>query len=236
MIKNHGKKHLAGATLAVIAIALLGCATFTRSETATSANDATKSQTAPNASVQPTTGAPNATFSVTATGTAPLTYQWYFDPNTAKQPATTPQLAYQWVDPKAKAVVLADGTRVLTDDPALISDSTSSLASQLIGTWVLEKELGPKSSPSGVGIRMKNFTGTHWSIVQPDPKTGEIIFHQGGTYKIDGDKYFEHKDFAGEHNKGGIGKTGEFTLKVEGDTLTQTGVNNPWNEVWKRAK
>ncbi|HZV33713.1 MAG TPA: M56 family metallopeptidase [Verrucomicrobiae bacterium] len=154
MIKNHGKKHLASGALAIIAIAFLGCAAFTR------AQNTTPTQT----------------------------------------------------------------------------DSSTSLASQLIGTWVLEREDGPQSQPSGVGTRMKNFTGTHWNIIQPDPKTGAIIFDQGGTYKIEGDKYFERKDFAGENNQGGMGKTGEFTLKIEGDKLIQKGINNPWNEVWKRVK
>ena len=31
------------------------------------------------------------------------------------------------------------------------------------------------------------------------------------------------------------GKTGKYTIKVEGDTLTQIGIGNPWQEVWKRA-
>ena len=33
-----------------------------------------------------------------------------------------------------------------------------------------------------------------------------------------------------------IGQTLKFKLKVEGDTLTQVGIGNPYSQVWKRAK
>ena len=28
----------------------------------------------------------------------------------------------------------------------------------------------------------------------------------------------------------------EFGIQLDGDTLRLTGIGNPWNEVWKRAK
>jgi hypothetical protein len=32
------------------------------------------------------------------------------------------------------------------------------------------------------------------------------------------------------------GKSFQFRVKVEGDTMTQFGIGNPWTEVWKRVK
>lgn len=356
MIKNHGKKRIAGAMFAIVAIALLGCASFTHSARSTSSasQPGLTAVTAPPASE--IRSANSGTFKVVpmnADGSPPLAYQWYFNANeisnagttrtivannsssTASVPnsgdytvvvasssncppgttvpvtltvptssgsavvvvsasnsppgttvpvavgysvaATGTPLNYQWytisnlpagtvasVPDSYKAPSLAlplsnapirvvpmypdtNGSPVVyqwnfngTNDPDVVVASgystVSSLASQLVGTWVLEREDGPQSEPSGVGTRLKNFTGTHWDIIQPDPKTGAIIFNQGGTYKIEGDKYFEHKDFAGENNKGDIGNTGEFMLKIEGGKLIQKGINNPWNEVWKRVQ
>jgi hypothetical protein len=44
------------------------------------------------------------------------------------------------------------------------------LGTDLIGTWILAEAATP-GSPSGVGSRLKFFTGTHWVITQPDPNT-----------------------------------------------------------------
>ena len=41
------------------------------------------------------------------------------------------------------------------------------LALKLIGTWRLQEASTP-GSPSGVGTRLKLFTGTHWCVIQPD--------------------------------------------------------------------
>jgi bla regulator protein BlaR1 len=236
MIKNHGKKQFVGGFMAIIAIGLLGCAAFTRAENPGNTSSSTSAVPTP-------TGQVGAESSVQATGTPPLYYQWYFNDSNASS-ATAPTSPAAPDQTTAQFRVVANGSAPLNyqwyigsnTSAAAVPMSSSELANQLIGTWVLDKELGPKSNPSGVGVRMKSFTGTHWEITQPDPKTGVIIFHHGGTYKLEGDKYFEHKDFAGESTKDGMGNTGEFTIKIEGDMLTQTGINNPWNEVWKRVK
>jgi len=53
--------------------------------------DHSKPQTASNPDKVTVVGAGNATFGVTATGSAPLTYQWYVGTN-----ATNASLFYQW--------------------------------------------------------------------------------------------------------------------------------------------
>lgn len=109
------------------------------------------------------------------------------------------------------------------------------LAAQLIGTWILEKASTP-SSPSGVGTRLKFFTGTHWCIIQPDPKTGVIIFQHGGRYTLAGKKVNITRDFGGEYTKTMIGKSGSFEIQIDGDTLRQADADGVYNETWKRAK
>jgi hypothetical protein len=109
------------------------------------------------------------------------------------------------------------------------------LRTGLVGTWKLEEASTP-GSPSGVGTRLKMFTSTHWCVIQPDAKTGEIIFQHGGTYELTGDQVKTKTDFAGALTKSMIGRGGQFTVKIDGDTLTQTDAAGVYNETWKRLK
>lgn len=110
-----------------------------------------------------------------------------------------------------------------------------SLAQELIGTWVLEEAANP-GSPSGIGTRLKMFTGTHWCIIQPDAETGVIVFQHGGRYELDGDTMKTTRDFAGESTKPMIGSTGSFRIEIAGDTMKQTDSTGVFNETWKRLK
>lgn len=114
-------------------------------------------------------------------------------------------------------------------------DATPTLAAGLIGTWILERASTP-GSPSGVGSRLKMFTGTHWCVVQPDPQSGELVFQHGGRYDLDGDKMKTKTEFAGQSTKGMIGREGSYTIKVDGDTMTQADADGVFNETWKRVK
>ncbi len=104
----------------------------------------------------------------------------------------------------------------------------------LIGTWVLAGKPGEVSETPASGGRLKFITGTHWAITQADPKTGVTIFHHGGTYALKGSEYLETAEYANQNTADLIGHTFKFTIKIEGDTLTQVGIGNPWTEVWKR--
>jgi hypothetical protein len=108
-------------------------------------------------------------------------------------------------------------------------------AQKLVGTWKLEEASTP-GSPSGVGTRLKMFTGTHWCVIQPDPTTGEIVFVHGGRYEFDGDTLTTTRDFAGESTKDMIGRTGKFKLKIDGDVMKQADSEGVYNETWKRVK
>ena len=84
--------------------------------------------------------------------------------------------------------------------------------------------------------RFKFITNKNWTITEADPDTGVVIFHHGGTFTLDGDKYTENIVYANESTKDMIGTTLHFKIKVDGDTLTQEGIDNSFNEIWKRVK
>jgi glucose dehydrogenase len=112
----------------------------------------------------------------------------------------------------------------------------SKLAKDLIGTWALAGAPGDEKEPAAKGGRFKFITNKSWTITEADPETGVVIFHHGGTFTLDGDKYKERIVYANESTKDMIGTTLHFKIKVEGDTLTQEGIDNSFNEVWKRVK
>jgi hypothetical protein len=114
--------------------------------------------------------------------------------------------------------------------------ASSQLAKELVGTWILVGKPGEVAEAPAAGARLKFFTGRHWTITQADPKSGLTIFHHGGTYVLKGDEYQETVEYANETTTNLIGQTFKFTIKVEGDTYTQTGIGNPFTEIWKRAK
>jgi hypothetical protein len=109
----------------------------------------------------------------------------------------------------------------------------SKLASDLIGAWTLVGT--PGSEEETPTKRLKFFTGKHWLVTEADD-TGKVILHHGGTYTLDGDEYEETIEYALEESIGAVGAKFKFKIKVEGDKYTQTGVENPYNEVWRRAK
>lgn len=80
------------------------------------------------------------------------------------------------------------------------------------------------------------FTGTHWCVIQPDPKTGVIVFQHGGRYELDGDTMKTTRDFAGESTKALIGGTGKLKIEIESDTMKQADSEGVYNETWKRVK
>ena len=121
-------------------------------------------------------------------------------------------------------------------DKTPVAAAPSELAKDIIGTWILVGKPGEVGEAPEAGGRLKFITGRHWTVTQADPKTGQTIFHHGGTYTLKGNEYIETVEYANESTTNLIGEAFKFTVKVEGDTLTQTGIGNPWNEIWKRAK
>jgi hypothetical protein len=108
-------------------------------------------------------------------------------------------------------------------------------AKMLIGAWQLKEAKNP-GSPSGIGTRLKLFTGTHWCVIQPDPTSGKIVFQHGGHYSFDGKVLSETIDFAGDSTASLIGKTFKFDMKITSDALEQLDAEGVFTEKWERAK
>ncbi len=110
------------------------------------------------------------------------------------------------------------------------------LAKDMIGTWVLAGTPAKVEDPPPPKGPLKFYTGKHWSFTQAEPATGKVVYHHGGTYTLDGDNYSETIQYANESTAQMIGRTFKFKIKIDGDTLIQTGIGNPYTQVWKRAK
>ena len=121
-------------------------------------------------------------------------------------------------------------------DIPVAASADSELAAQLIGVWVLVGRPDHIGKAPSSGGRIKFFTGDHWCITQADPKTGVVLFNHGGAYALDGNTYHESVDYANASTITHVGNKGNYTIKIEDDTLTSVGIGNPWKEVWKRLK
>ncbi len=123
------------------------------------------------------------------------------------------------------------------DKPAKGGAEPDKLAKAMVGTWVLVGRPGQVGVVPAAG-GLKFFTGKHWCVTQADAGTGKVTRHHGGTYALEGDAYTETVEYASENSAGLLKKVFKFKIKLEDDTLTQVGVgdDNPYNEVWKRAK
>ena len=61
----------------------------------------------------------------------------------------------------------------------------------------------------------------------------------GGRYTLKGENYVETIEFGFERMTNFFGKEQKFTVKIDGDTLHQTGVlsnGNKLDEIWVRVK
>ena len=117
------------------------------------------------------------------------------------------------------------------------SQTTGSHAkkSQLDGVWEL---LSGQTLPKGARD-IKVILGGRFIFAAYDTKNGRPLYTAGGTYVLNGSSYTEHMDFASDIIAAGlVGKDQQFTVKVDGDTFTQTGTlsnGKALSEVWKRV-
>jgi len=133
--------------------------------------------------------------------------------------------------------LVLSGCNIYVDEKeGAVSTEPSQLSRDIIGTWILVGTPDEIGEPPESGGRFKFITDRHWVITHADPNTGEVIYHHGGTYTLKGDEYVESVDYASENTNYLINNSYKFKVAVEGDKLTQIGIGNDWNEVWKRAK
>jgi hypothetical protein len=108
------------------------------------------------------------------------------------------------------------------------------MTSPLDGTWEL---VSGQTLPHGTRD-IKMLSAGHFMFAAYDTGSGQPLYAAGGTYSIDGSSYVEHMDFASDKVAAGlVGRDQSFTVAVDHDTFTQTGMlsnGKPLLEKWKR--
>ena len=116
------------------------------------------------------------------------------------------------------------------------TNSSQTKKSQLEGAWEL---VSGQQLPKGTRD-IKIISGGHFVFVAYDTETGKPPYTGGGTYVLNGRSYTKHIDFASDLISAGlVGKDQPFSVKVDGNTFTQTGTFSNEKgllEVWKRAE
>jgi hypothetical protein len=117
------------------------------------------------------------------------------------------------------------------------SQSTSGHAKkgQLDGVWELVSgQPLPKRARD-----IKVILGGHFIFAAYDTENGKPLYTAGGTYILNGSSYTEHVDFASDIIAAGlVGKDQQFTVRVDGDTFTQSGTlsnGKSLSEIWRRV-
>lgn len=114
----------------------------------------------------------------------------------------------------AAAVILVG----LSSFPRAVSASPKGV----FGTWELVS--GEINGQPVTGKHVKMISARHFMWVIYDPKTMKTQGAGSGTYTLNGDSYVEHIEFFDVPGvQGMIGADAKFTVKVNGDTLTQEG-------------
>jgi hypothetical protein len=115
-------------------------------------------------------------------------------------------------------------------------DSAAGKACPLEGAWKqTERKNGDSQAyeklPEGIEM-IKYITGGRfvWTIV----RDGRIQGALGGKYTIEKDKYTEHIEYShGEGNEALVGKSFDFTWKVDGNSFHQVGAITINNQEFK---
>lgn len=104
---------------------------------------------------------------------------------------------------------------------------------RMAGGWVMITS-GDKTTGPGPGSRLLFISGSHYAITQADPVTREVMFHHGGTFKMDGDEWVSTIEYAIGSSMNLVGKNIRVKVKIEDDTMSRLGVDNFREEKWKR--
>lgn len=112
-----------------------------------------------------------------------------------------------------------------------------------LGTWKLvSTKYGDATEFTKRGeesVRVKLITATHFTWLEVESGSKKVVGSAGGKYTMTGTTYTETIDFAGDGMEGFLGKPQKFTVKVDGDKLTQLGeLSNGLKieEIWERMK
>lgn len=123
---------------------------------------------------------------------------------------------------------------------ARLQDSTAK-RDRIMGTWQLVSAdySGQPGPPSGK-TQVKMISNKRFMWIQYDSAKNKTLESGFGTYVFTGDSYTEHIELLDANGQGDayLGKDLTFTVRIEGDTLTQTGLLGQMklSETWKRME
>lgn len=109
-------------------------------------------------------------------------------------------------------------------------------AKDLLGVWIYVGEPGKIGDAPASGGFTKHRTDRHWVAVDVDGRSSLVTSTHGGTWRVTGSEYEETVAYGGDHHAQLMGQTYRWTVKLEGDLMIKTGINNAWHEVWKRVR
>lgn len=111
--------------------------------------------------------------------------------------------------------------------------------SALIGTWqmcdsngVVEENLYGKIDH----IRYKIISTDKFTLIDLLSKNKQVLNSFVGSYTVDKDIFTENILFTNSNFNSLLGNTYSYNYKIENDLLFIAGINNSYNEVWKRVK
>lgn len=113
-----------------------------------------------------------------------------------------------------------------------------SLKSKIVGTW----QLCDKQTQQ-VDTTYNDFNQMRYKLITPtnfmvtEVKYYDKVLYGGflGTYTLEKDVYTEFIDLTGAGYKIYQGQGNRFKIKIKGDLMYIKGLNNPYDEVWKRV-
>jgi hypothetical protein len=97
---------------------------------------------------------------------------------------------------------------------------------KMVGTWKLEG--------SGDHVKLKYITPTHYTWVEFPNDDSKVIAVRGGTYTLKDNVYTESLDYQMKDDDV-IGKKYSFEVDTDGDVMHVHGVNNSYNETWRKV-
>ncbi|MFD2933802.1 hypothetical protein [Spirosoma flavum] len=109
----------------------------------------------------------------------------------------------------------------------------SSLSKDIIGVWAL---VDKSTSKVSAGNRLKLIVDRHWSLTQADSVSHVTTVHHGGTYTLTDSIYSERVEYANPNTARYIDTIAKFSIQIKGNSMYLKGIDNPWNEIWKRIR
>jgi hypothetical protein len=141
-----------------------------------------------------------------------------------------------------KATLLLSTSIALLSGLFLFAQQQPKSGSSHLGTWQLGSGTygGTSASLPKDERHVKIITATHFVWVAYDDKNRVISSSMGGSCILEGAKYTETVEFfMPESMRTYLGKKQEFTIRIEGDKLYQSGKLSDGmtiEEVWQRVK